>query len=579
MKAFFKLKEKKNSIVFKISMILVTILVAVIILMVSYHRSSFLAASQNMQEQQRRVMNVHSQQIQAAFSSATATLDELALDNLGKTSTLPNANAFRRYSDASDLAEILAAKIDSNPRLACLYFLYGDLDVYLARYSSVLDWRRKFLIEDFLHSGTGMENDALSNAWHILNLGDSCFLQQNYRIGPANIGVLISVEDLLNGMQGTGDMQSTYLLTDGTGRVLTSENTALFPVGAQVDNAEPFAAGQNSYVLFTEDLKGCGIRLSCAIPRAEMYAGMEKIQYLLGGIGVAVVLIAVVVSGYLTRNIVEPVKQLAGATQEIEKGNMGYQISAEREYAREFSNLISLFNKMTLEIKDLKIKNYEEALERKNAELKYLQLQLHPHFYLNAITTISSLSMRGENEQIQRFIEALSTYLRYLFTDNQRSSTITSEVRHAEDFIRLQQIRHADRIFYYCSVDPQVADVPLQKLLVQTFVENIFKHAFDGETSISVFIRGCAERRGGEDFAKIVIEDTGCGFSPELLQGPGALQEEKHVGIYNVCRTLEFTYGRKDLLRLSNNEQGGACVEIFLPLDHTKEKTDESLDR
>ena len=65
---------------------------------------------------------------------------------------------------------------------------------------------------------------------------------------------------------------------------------------------------------------------------------------------------------------------------------------------------------MTQEISALKIQNYEEALERKNAEVKYLQLQLHPHFYLNAITTISSLSMRGENEQIQSFIRAPVSY-------------------------------------------------------------------------------------------------------------------------------------------------------------------------
>lgn len=578
-KTLFRPMKKENSIVFKIGAILTLVLIAVIVLMVSYNIYSFLAASQNTKEQQRRVMNVHSQQMQAVFASATTTLDELALDNLEKANTMTNANSLRRYLASMGLGDILATKVDSNPRLACLYFLYSDLDVYLMRYSSTLDWRQKFLMEDVLRGRADIENDALSNAWHVLELGGSCFLWQNYKIGPANIGVLISAEDLLKGMQSKSDMQSAYLLTDETGRILASENEEDFPPGEQIENAEAFAAAQGPYVMFTEDLARYGIRLSCAILRAEMYAGMEKMQYFLGGLGILVVLVVAVVSRYLNRNIVGPVKKLAVATQELERGNVDYQISVDRSYAKEFSNLILLFNNMTREIKDLKIQNYEEALERKNAELKYLQLQLHPHFYLNAITTISSLSMRGENEQIQRFIEALSTYLRYLFTDNQESCTVRSEVQHAEDFIRLQQIRHVDRIFYYCSVEPQVADVPLQKLLVQTFVENIFKHAFDGEASISIFIRGSRARRGGEDFAKITIEDTGCGFSAELLRGADALREEKHVGIWNVGKTLEFTYGRKDLLCLSNNEQGGACVEIYIPLDRSKEKAHESTDR
>ncbi len=569
---------RKNSIVFKISRIIAVVLVAVIVLMVSYNIYSFLAASKNMQEQQRRVMNVHTQQLRAVFSSATTTLDELALDNLGKTDALPGTSAFRRYVASAGLAGILAAKVDSNPRLACLYFVYSDVDVCLARYSGALDWRQKFLIEDTLRSGGGMENDAVSNAWHVLDLGGSCFLQQNYRIGPANIGVLISAADLLSGMQSRGELQSTYLLTDQAGRILASENEEAFPAGRQLENAQPFAA-EDPYVLFSEELEAQGLRLSCAIPRQEMYAGMEMIQYLLAGLGLAVVLVVAAVSRYLELNIVRPVKKLATATQEIEKGNIGYQISVDRAYTSQFSGLIALFNNMTREIKDLKIKNYEEALERKNAEVKYLQLQLHPHFYLNAITTISSLSMRGENEQIQRFIEALSTYLRFLFTDDGGNSTVGCEVRHAEDFIKLQQIRYVDHVFYYCAIDPQVAEVPMQKLLVQTFVENIFKHAFDGESSISIFIRAGLERRGDEAFAKITIEDTGCGFSQELLQGAAALREDEHVGICNVYKTLEFTYGRKDLLQLSNHEQGGARVEIRIPLKPEKENNDGPADR
>lgn len=39
----------------------------------------------------------------------------------------------------------------------------------------------------------------------------------------------------------------------------------------------------------------------------------------------------------------------------------------------------------------------------------------------------------------------------------------------------------------------------------------------------------------------------------------------ENVGIYNVCQTMRFAYGRPDLIRLENNEQGGARIMIDIP--------------
>ncbi len=566
-------RAKRNTIVFKISMIVTMVMAAMIALLIIYNAYSYSAASRNMREQQLRVMSVHTQQIRTVLSSATTVLDELMLDNLGQTTALLNASAIRKYIVSIDLAGLLSTRVDRNPHLACLYFLYGDADVSLMRYSGILDWKQKFKIEDYLHTdGAGLENDAVSNEWHILNLEGSCFLLQHYRLGAANIGVLVSAEDLLNGLQGTGDMKSVYVLTDEEGEILASESMEEFCIGERLRNNERFLPDEGGYVLFTEPLSRYGLRLSCVIPRAEFYAGLGRIQYLLLGLGLAIILAMIAIAKYLNRNVVDPVKDLAQATQELREGNISYRIPTKTAYAQEFSDLIQMFNRMTQEITDLKIQNYEEALERKNAELKYLQLHPHPHFYLNAITTISSLSMRGENEQIQHFIETLSIYLRYLFTDNQKAATVQSEIRHAEDYIRLQQISYADHVFYYTAVDPRVENVPMQKLLVQTFVENIFKHAFDGEESISIFIRGSLGQRKDGTFARITIEDTGCGFPQEFLDRLAVSDGMENVGIFNVCRTMEFTYGRKDLIQIGNNEQGSARIMIDIPFEAPQEE-------
>ncbi len=121
-----------------------------------------------------------------------------------------------------------------------------------------------------------------------------------------------------------------------------------------------------------------------------------------------------------------------------------------------------------------------------------------------------------------------------------------------------ERIKSPDLVFCMENVEDRAADVPMPKLLVHTFIENIFKHAFDGESMLSIFIRARYEA----GMTRIVIEDSGTGFSPADLAGNFSAG---HVGVTNVRQTLRLLYGRDDLLKLSNNEQGGARVEIDIP--------------
>ena len=428
------------------------------------------------------------------------------ISNLDEISRIAEVDSYRRYLASLAIVSDFDVKVQNNRQLACVYFVCEEQPLFLYRFDGSMGWQKKINLEDYLQGAPELESDVVTGAWHILKLGSDCYLQQNYRIGPGYLGVLLSLETLLEGRQGEESAESIYLFTDEDGQVLISENDVEFSMGDTVKNSETYVpAGNGDYVMFTQEMGVAGLRLSCAVPSEDVYAGMQRMQYLLGGIALGALLLVVLLGIYLHRNIVRPLQTLALATCQIEKGNIDYQIQADPHLAKEFLDLIGLFNGMTKEIKNLKIQNYEEMLERKNAELKYLQMQLRPHFYLNAITTISSLSMRGENEKIQEFIQALSDYLRYLLSDNRTQATVEGEVRHAVAFIRLQQIRHQDKIFYYHWVDQDVAQVPIQRLLVQTFVENIFKHAFDGETEISIFIRARRVRRKGEDMAQIIL--------------------------------------------------------------------------
>lgn len=115
----------------------------------------------------------------------------------------------------------------------------------------------------------------------------------------------------------------------------------------------------------------------------------------------------------------------------------------------------------------------------------------------------------------------------------------------------------------------EARQVPVPQFMIQTFVENTFKHAMFVQELLSIFIRVRMELRDDSPFVSIVIEDNGAGFASEWLDQPEreeAGEDGGRVGIANIRKTLRLLYKREDLLKLSNIESTGARVELWIPV-------------
>ena len=82
--------------------------------------------------------------------------------------------------------------------------------------------------------------------------------------------------------------------------------------------------------------------------------------------------------------------------EQMQTGNREYRITKEFE-SNEFIVLKDAFNRLMDEIMKLKIQSYEKQIDLQETELKCIKLQIRPHFFLNAMTTISSLSRSEEH--------------------------------------------------------------------------------------------------------------------------------------------------------------------------------------
>ena len=118
---------------------------------------------------------------------------------------------------------------------------------------------------------------------------------------------------------------------------------------------------------------------------------------------------------WLNRFILNPLNRIVEFMKGIGAEGLPQTRLANDVATSEFQLIVSTFNRMLDRIEKLKIDVYEEKLSKQKAELKHLQLQLKPHFFLNALNIIHSLAQLGDCAKIQELIQYLTNYFRYVF--------------------------------------------------------------------------------------------------------------------------------------------------------------------
>jgi len=147
---------------------------------------------------------------------------------------------------------------------------------------------------------------------------------------------------------------------------------------------------------------------------------------------------------------------------------------------------------------------------------------------------------------------------------------LKDEVKHVENYIRIQQIRFPDSLNYKIEVCEDLLDIPVPPLIIQTFVENIIKHAVTLDDEIYFEVR--IEKLEKVDKVAIIIRDNGEGFSAEQLLRLNSEENYnddsgKHIGIYNVKQRLDLLYdGNASILFANDNNTGGAVVKMIIPI-------------
>ncbi len=189
----------------------------------------------------------------------------------------------------------------------------------------------------------------------------------------------------------------------------------------------------------------------------------------------------------------------------------------------------------------------------REAELRALRDQIHPHFLFNSLNSINAL-IGSRPEEARRMCVLLADFLRRSLTLGARDRVLLSEeLALAEDLLAIEKVRFGTRLTFAPRAEQAALACLVPPLLLQPLIENAVTHGIaqclEGGT-----VRLHAETRGGR--LVVTIENPRDGAAP-ARGGTG-------IGIENVRRRLENLFGRQAELR-TRPSGDSFHVELELP--------------
>ena len=259
-------------------------------------------------------------------------------------------------------------------------------------------------------------------------------------------------------------------------------------------------------------------------------------------------------------DIFQPIKEIKGSDE----------ISA---LMHNYNRIVGINNELTNTIYKDKLREQENDIARKNAELLALQSQINPHFLFNALESIRMHSiLKGENETAE-MVQRLAVMERQNVEWHEDAVTIEEEEGFIDAYLQLQSYRFGERISFNIDIAEECKHILIPKLTLVTFVENACVHGIESKSAQGwIFVR---VYMNDKDLV-IEVEDTGDGMDEadvNLLQTNmnevtiDTIKKAKHVGILNACLRIKMMFKDQAKFAIESEKGIGMSVIITIPAE------------
>lgn len=322
-----------------------------------------------------------------------------------------------------------------------------------------------------------------------------------------------------------------------------------------------------------------GLSLLEAIPTAPLN---REVPAMLGSLTVSLLIITVLglaLMVMLRYSITRPILLLQERIARIGQGD--FSADPAIEWNDELGDIGRGINGMARSVTALMDKRIEDEKQKKDLEYRMLQNQINPHFIYNTLNSIKWMAAIQQATGIAEMVTALSRLMKSVSKGNERVVPLYQEFALLNDYFTIQQYRYGGTVTLdvsYIENEHLAHDCLIPRFTLQPLVENAIFHGIEpkgcaGDIRLTV----TSDKASGD--ALVRLTDNGVGMTPEqlakALQPPGPEEEAarfRHVGLWNVHRRLQYSFGESYGLAMESIPGEGTTVTIRLPCRPTNKE-------
>ena len=308
------------------------------------------------------------------------------------------------------------------------------------------------------------------------------------------------------------------------------------------------------------------------------------------------------------RAMIGPLRELSAAAESVAGGDFSVDVK-ESQRSDEVGVVTNAFHKMLGSIrtyiesqresmeKEAQMKENELSMEAhlKEAQLKFLQAQINPHFLFNSLNAGSQLAMMEGADRTEHFLSRMAQFFRYNVKKTGGDAALSEEIESVDNYIYILNVRFSGDIHYEKQIDEGISleETRMPSMILQPIVENAIQHGIhddheNGIVTLAVDYAPENENETGTDCVRITVSDNGAGMTRRQLDAVMArrgeevhnLQEESRdsngIAIENVISRLELYYNRSGLFSIWSDGPGtGTEVTVLLPVGRSEESERE----
>ena len=545
--------QKNNSLIAKIMLFMSGLLVLSGIILLTLLRYTGDVLAENRQKEIGHLLNIYETSLEYGLNSTDNNLLSIAQEQKS-LEELSNAEEARRYYAATDLLDIIK-RLRSNNDTVDMLIAIGNYENDVSDASARLTVKDRDAIIAYMNDRRAERKDGEkmptgTQGWIVVTVGKEQYLLRSYDTQDYSAAAWIKADIFLD---------QVLRLEHDTNRILALEDKEGVRIAGEAYE------GTKSMEVWRKEIGKYHLILVCTVEGNTIYEQIPLLPVAILSIVLLMIGLLAWLYWYVRREIFQPIRALMYTIEYIQNGDYRHRVETRCEN-REFSVLNAAFNTMLDTIVELRISEYERQLCQKEAEIKYFQMQIKPHFFLNAIATIHSMSFDNRGEEIRAYIAALSDNIRYMFKAGLHTVPIAEELDHLEKYLEMQEILYPGCVFCYIDRPQELMEWQIPQMILHTFLENKYKHTVKVGNILSIYIAVKEIQRQGQKALEVTIEDDGEMFPENVIQKKWEINDQNGhgVGLYNVARTMEIMYGMPDLLKF-DNISGGTKITICFP--------------